>query len=550
LRNKAGDMRTKETFWRDRLRPALAGLLTSAGILLAAAPLLIGSQPVAAQNFPAFQQALAEGVAKSSALGAFYRDTDFAPLWTGAEHASRRAALVSALAHAADHGLPAQRYDLPGLLAAFEAVESERDRGLAEARASLTFVQFARDMTSGVLEPRAIVGQIVREVPRPDVTQLMHDFASAEPAAFIRNLAPRAPEYARLLHARHRLEAQIAQGGWGPQVSETVLRPGETGEGVIALRNRLIAMGYMSRVATARYDGAIQRAVQAFQIAHGLEPDGIAGHETLAALNVEPEERRRAILVALERERWLNIERGERHIWVNLADFHARIVDHDRVTLETRAVIGAQQSDMQTPEFSHRMTYLELNPDWTVPRSIVGRSFWNGLVAGGHRYLEIVDRSGRVIPREAIDFSQYTPRNFPFQLRQPPGPSNPLGQVKFMFPNPYAIYLHDSPARQLFRTSVRTHSSGCVRLKDPEAFAYELLSRQTDDPAALYQGTLRRGNLQRIYLDDPVPIHLVYRTAFTSVDGEMNYRSDVYGRDARIYEALRAAGVETPPAQS
>jgi L,D-transpeptidase YcbB len=119
-----------------------------------------------------------------------------------------------------------------------------------------------------------------------------------------------------------------------------------------------------------------------------------------------------------------------------------------------------------------------------------------------------------------------------------------------MFPNPYAIYLHDSPARQLFGTTVRTHSSGCVRLNDPEDFAYELLSRQTDDPAQLYQSTLRRGNLQRIYLDEPVPIHLVYRTAFTSVDGEMNFRDDVYGRDARLYEALRAAGVESERGRS
>ena len=546
-------MRANRTRRRGGLRRALEGLVLGAAIGLAgpvaAGPLSLAGLG-AAQPFPVFEQALAEAVAQNPALDAFYRATEFAPVWTGAEHAARRAALVAALSRAADHGLPAARYDLPGLLSAFASVESERDRGRAEARASAAFARYARDLSSGVLEPRRIVGQIVRELPRPDIERLMHDFTAAEPAAFFRDLAPRAPEYARLLRAKRQLEAQIARGGWGPLVPEATLRPGATGAGVIALRNRLIAMGYMPRAATARYDGALQRAVQAFQIAHGLEPDGIAGPKTLAAVNVEPAERRRAILVALERERWLNIERGERHIWVNLADFHARIVDHDRVTLETRAVIGARQSDMQTPEFSHRMTYLELNPDWTLPRSIVARSYWDGLVRGGHRYLQVIDQNGREIPREAIDFSRYTARNFPFRLRQPPGPTNPLGLVKFMFPNPYAIYLHDSPARQLFGTTVRTHSSGCVRLNDPEAFAYELLSRQTDDPAQLYQSTLRRGNLQRIYLDEPVPIHLVYRTAFTSVDGEMNYRDDVYGRDARLYEALRAAGVESEAGRS
>ncbi|WP_245242909.1 L,D-transpeptidase family protein [Pararhodobacter sp. SW119] len=533
-----------------RYRSALSGMLVGIGVVLTSLPAVVLPTPATAQSFPAFRQALAEGVAADPGLAAFYRQSEFAPVWTGADQAARRTALVSALAQAGDHGLPARRYDLPGLLSAFRAVESERDRGLAEARASLAFLQYARDLTSGVLEPGAIIEQIVRELPRPDVTELMHDFVAAEPVSFIRSLAPRAPEYARLLHAKRQLESQMAQGGWGAQVPSTGLRPGETGEAVVALRNRLIAMGYMPRVATARYDGAMQRAVQAFQIAHGIDPDGIAGRETLAAINTEPEQRRRAIIVALERERWMNIERGERHIWVNLTDFHARIVDHDLVTFETRAVVGAQQSDMQTPEFSHRMTYLELNPDWTLPRSIVARSYWNGLANGGHRYLQVVDARGRVVPREAIDFARYTPRNFPFEVRQPPGPSNPLGQVKFMFPNPYAIYLHDSPARQLFRTTVRTHSSGCVRLNDPEEFAYELLSRQTDDPVTLYQGTLRRGSLQRIYLDQPVPIHLVYRTAFTSADGEMQYRNDVYARDGRIYEALRAAGVEMQPAQS
>jgi L,D-transpeptidase YcbB len=533
-----------------RLRAALSGLLVGAAVGLGAAPIVAGAQPVVSQGLPAFQQAVAEGVAGHPDLGAFYRETGFEPLWSGPAHATRRAALVAALANAADHGLPARRYDLSGLLAAFEAVESERDRGLAEARASLAFAQFARDISSGVLEPRTIVSQIVRELPRPDIRQLMHDFAAAEPAVFMRNLAPRAPEYARLLHAKRRLEAQIARGGWGPQVPGTARPGGEAYGAVIALRNRLIAMGYMPRVSMAGYDAVMQRAVQSFQSAHGLEPDGIAGPATLAAVNVEPEERRRAIIVALERERWLNIERGERHIWVNLADFHARIVDHDLVTLETRAVVGAQQSDMQTPEFSHQMTYLELNPDWTLPRSIVARSYWNGLVNGGHHYLQVVSRDGQVIPREWIDFALYTPRTFPFELRQPPGPTNPLGQVKFMFPNPWSIYLHDSPARNLFRTTVRTHSSGCVRLEDPQDFAYELLSRQTDDPAGLFQRTLRRGNLQRINLDTPVPIHLVYRTAFTSVDGAMNYRADVYGRDRRLFEALRAAGVETQPADS
>jgi len=503
------------------------------------------ARPVAAQSFPAFAQALAEGVARDPGLSAFYRETGYAAVWTGPDHAVRRSALVSALSRAADHGLPAERYDLQGLIGAFHRVSSERERGFLEAQTSSTFLKFAADLSSGLLDPGRLIEQIVRTLPRPDPKALMEGLVAGEPVAFIRNLSPRAPEYARLYRAKADLERTIAAGGWGPRTQGGALRPGDSGGGVVALRNRLIEMGYLPRIATARYDGQMQRAVQAFQIAHGLEPDGIATQASLAAINVAPEERLKSLIVALERERWLNIPRGDRHIWVNLTDFQARIVDHDRVTFETRSVIGGQGQDVQTPEFSHRMTYLEINPDWTIPRSIIARSYWNGLVNGGHRYLEIIDAQGRVVPRERVNFAGYSPRNFPFEVRQPPGPSNPLGTVKFMFPNPWAIYLHDSPARSLFQTTVRTHSSGCVRLNDPEEFAYELLSRQEDDPVNFYQRIRRSGQQTRVFLNDPVPVHLVYRTAFTSVEGRMNYRNDVYGRDAILYRALERAGVVT-----
>ena len=522
---------------------ALAAMMAGVG-LVGAAPLALPSV-AQAQQFPAFRLALAEGVSSSPELSAFYRTHGYAPVWTGPDQAARRQALVTALARAGEHGLPTARYDLEGLMAAFRAVQSERDRGFVEALASRTFVQYATDISSGVIDPGALIEQIVRTLPRPDAGELMADFVAAEPVSFIRNLAPSAPEYARLMRAKHQLEEQIAQGGWGPTVPSGALRPGDRGAAVIALRNRLIAMGYMPRIATASYDGVMQRAVQQFQAAHGIEADGIAGNATIAAINTPPEARLRAVIVALERERWLNIPRGDRHIWVNLADFTSRIVDFDQVTFETVSVVGAQQSDMQTPEFSHFMSYLEINPDWTLPRSIVARSYWDSLSAGGSQYLQVIDSRGNVVPREAIDFSAYNPRNFPFDLRQPPGPTNPLGRVKFMFPNPWAIYLHDSPARSLFRTTVRTHSSGCVRLNDPDEFAYILLSRQEADPVSFYQGILRSGRQTRVDLEEHVPVHLVYRTAFTSVTGEMNYRNDVYGRDARIFQALQRAGVAT-----
>lgn len=509
--------------------------------LLAGWAVLGASAPAQAQMFPAFRQALAEGVAEDRALASFYREHGFEPVWTGEDQAARRTALVSALSRAGEHGLPEERYDLAGLLAAFNAVRTERDRGEVEAMASRVFLQYARDIHSGVLEPQRIISDIVRELPRPDPLQTMNDFVAAEPVSFMRNLAPSAPEYARLFRAKRELEALIARGGWGPRVEAGRLNPGEQGRGVVQLRNRLIAMGYLPRIATARYDSQMQRAVQEFQIAHGIEADGVAGRDTIRQMNVSPEERLRSVIVALERERWMNIPRGDRHVWVNLTDFTAQIVDFDQVTYQTRSVVGARAT--QTPEFSDEMDHLEINPDWTLPRSIVAE-YWGSLSSGGARHLNLVDGSGRVVPREAVDFSRYSPTTLPFNVRQPPGPGNPLGEVKFLFPNPHAIYLHDTPSRSLFGRTVRTFSHGCVRLADPRDFAYQILAAQESDPVGYYDAIRRSRRETQVYLDTPVPVHLVYRTAFTSVDGRLNFRNDSYGRDARLYDALVSTGVE------
>lgn len=518
----------------------------SGAIAVAVSVTALSGPNAQAQHFPAFQQAVAEGVSDNPGLSQYYRGAAYDDLWTGADDAARRSAFMTALSRAPEHGLPLQRYDVPGLKAAFGAVRSERDRGKLEARMSRTFVQFASDLHSGVLDPVRVDADIVRVLPRPDPAQLMSDFATAPAAGFIRNLAPAAPEYARLFRAKRKLEAAIAQGGWGPAVPRVRFAPGSSGPAVVALRNRLIAMGYLGRSALGSYDGVLQSAVQRFQANHGIEADGLAGPETIRALNIPARERLRAVTVAMERERWMNVPRGDRHVWVNLTDFHARIVDNDVVTFTTKAIIGARSNDKPTPEFSETMEYLEINPDWTLPRSILARSYWGALASGGARHLQIVDASGRVVPRSAINFGRYTPKTFPFNVRQPPGPSNALGEVKFMFPNPYAIYLHDTPTQHLFSTTVRTHSSGCVRLDDPREFAYELLSRQSDTPRGLYHSILNTGQQTRLYLEEPVPVHLVYRTAFTNVRGELNFRDDIYGRDARIYRALVAEGAVSP----
>jgi len=289
----------------------------------------------------------------------------------------------------------------------------------------------------------------------------------------------------------------------------------------------------------------IESALRAFQADHGLETDGVAGASTIAAVNVSAEERLASVLVAMERERWLPAERGARHILVNLTDFSARILDHDSVTFETRAVVGKNAYDRRSPEFSDEMDHMIVNPTWHVPRSITVNEYLPKMQANRNAvgHLRLYDSRGRVVPRSAVNFRAYTARSFPFALKQPPSNSNALGLVKFMFPNKYNIYLHDTPQKHLFDREKRDFSHGCIRLAQPFEFAYALLAPQESDPERRFHGALDSGRETRIDLERHVPVHLVYRTAITQAGGRTQYRDDVYGRDARIWQALERAGV-------
>ncbi len=271
----------------------------------------------------------------------------------------------------------------------------------------------------------------------------------------------------------------------------------------------------------------------------------MAGSGTLTEINKPVEERLKSVIVAMERERWLNHERGERHILVNQTDFTAKIIDHGRVTFETRSVVGMNVHDRRSPEFSDEMEHMIINPSWHVPRSIIVKEYLPKLREnpGAASQLIITDSRGRRVNRASADFSQYTGNSFPFDMRQPPGARNALGLVKFMFPNKYNIYLHDTPQKHLFQRETRAYSHGCIRLADPFEFAYALLSAQTDDPRGLFHSVLNTGQETKVELEKHVPVHIIYRTAFTNAQGRAEFRRDVYGRDAKIWSALEQAGV-------
>ena len=516
-------------------------------VLLAA--LLVAAMPARTDPlFTPLQQAVAQAAAGDEAIQGFYRDRGFALIWSGEGSETRRAAFLRAVEEAGYHGLPLGRYD-PGVIRAEFAAADASMRGALDVAMTRRLLRYAADISTGILDPKTVDAGIVLELPVRDRREQLDAFTADDPDAFLRSLPPASLGYARLLRERLRLAGMRDSGGWGPSVPREPLAEGDRGPGVIALRDRLMRMGYLRRTATATFDAAMAGAVRRFQGDHGLAADGTAGPETLAAINVPLADRMAQLAVGLERRRWMNKPLEDRHVLVNLAEQHAYVYDEGRVTFDTVVVVGAEAADRRTPEFSHEMTHLVVNPYWHVPRSITVNEYLPALRRGGARHLEVHTANGRV-DRRRIDFSRYTAQNFPFRLKQAPGPGNALGRVKFMFPNRWNIYLHDTPSRDLFARDRRTFSHGCVRVARPLELAYHLLAPQTETPRADFDRALATGRERRIDLDDPIGVHLVYWSSWVTPRGRVNYRDDPYGRDARMIALFREAGVELEASRS
>ncbi len=512
--------------------------------------ILLGGQAVA-QNAQ-IKQAVAEASAGDKTLAAFYLENGYDTLWTGKDRDDRlrRKALLRAFYGAHDHGLPTGRYDGDEVAAKLKKARKASDRGTLDVELSKLFLAYARDVSTGVINPRYLPEPLDEEIARRrqkiDASAVLRGVRDYDPARFIASLAPRSPEYARLMAAKIELEKLAAKDAWGPKVNARKLKLGDTGEAVVALRNRLIRMGFMRRTVRASFDEKLEAAVQTFQAAHGLATDGVAGPGTLSMLNKSPAQRLAQVIVAMERERWTNFERGGRHIEVNIADFHAKIIDDGKVSFQTRVVVGQAKDDHRTPEFSDKMEYLVFNPSWYVPRDIATAEYLPMLQEDPFAvsHLELLDEEGELVDRLGVDFTELDEDTWEFWLKEPPSQGNALGLVKFMLPNRHNIYLHDTPSKSLFAKEARAFSHGCVRLSDPFGFAHEVLSRQSDNTDRLIKRAL--GDKDEEYhlgLREHIPVHLIYRTARVRVGGQMEFRRDVYGRDAIIFSVLKRAGV-------
>ncbi len=493
--------------------------------------------------------ALGEPLLALDALSEFYSHRDYALAW----HRDKdREALLDTINAAKRHGLTPSDYHY-NLLATF-AARSPDDLG-PEARADLDLLltDSLLLLTSHLLHGKVNRDSLEAEWTANRQVQRIDEIVSQaleyqQIPTLIDRLTPSQSGYQQLLTAREFLQSLLSIP-WEPIVDGPTIRPGMIDNRLPLIRQRLIALGDLmptisleEQVIERRYTDRVVAAVTRFQARHGLATDGLIGRGTLASLNISPQEKLAQLDANLERWRWLP-ELGDTYIIVNIAGFELRMIRKGEEILKTRVIVGRPYR--QTPVFSDRIRYLVFNPTWTVPRTIMTEDQLPA-IRRDPDYLQKMDftvyrgwGADRVrVDPETVDWWLLSENNFPFQLVQEPGPHNALGRVKFMFPNKFDIYLHDTPARSLFSRSERTFSSGCIRVEDPFRLASLLLQGQNGWSRDHIDRVVNSRQQTTVYLKEPVPVHLEYWTTWVDEDGTLHYRNDIYERNPRLISKL------------
>jgi len=328
-----------------------------------------------------------------------------------------------------------------------------------------------------------------------------------------------------------------AQGGWPRIPTGPTLREGDTDERMPILRERLIASADLAAPASQEhlFDGLLKEAVQRFQARHGLTADGVVGTKTLRELNVPITERIRQLAASLERCQPLPSLLEPRHILVNIADFTLKLYENGELRLSMPVIVG--KTYRQTPVFNGRISSLVLNPSWEVPHSIATQDLLPKIKKNpdylNQLHLRVFQgwTTNAELDPATVAWTTLSPSRFPYRLRQDPGPANALGRVKFLFPNPYDVYLHDTPSQSLFQQDSRAFSSGCIRLARPLDLAVYLLEGTPLGSMDALTTALSREKTRSVTLPSPIAVHIAYMTAWVDREGIIQFRPDVYNRD-------------------
>jgi L,D-transpeptidase YcbB len=475
------------------------------------------------------------------ALTAHYVSSRGAIYWVGT---GRMDSFITRLQKAKNDGLNSADYPVAFLTSLRDDLNPGDPSAAAQAELAFSafFVSYAADLKIGRIAPQKVDPNLFRAQKTIDVQRVLADLKKqTDPNKFLAGFEPRNVHY-QALKKMLKVYTQVIDEGisWPTIAQGATVKAGGSDARIPSVRHILSLTGDFewAESNSPAFDQNLAIALRRFQIRHGLEAKGLLGKQTIVALNISPEERQRQIILNMERWRWMPDNLGEEHFLVNIAGFELQHWQSNTVIDRMAVVVGAVAT--QTPEFSGAMQYVELNPYWTVPYTIATKEMLPKLQANPQAYAGDFEvfAGGKLVDWNSINWSSYggAGSSFPFTFRQLPGPKNALGKVKFILPNKFNVYLHDTPAKDKFANSTRAFSHGCIRLSRPGDLAYSLLERVGMDHAAI-DDVWAGGQNTRVDLPKQIPVHLIYATAFSSENG-IEFRTDVYGRDRKLYEAL------------
>ena len=493
-----------------------------------------------------------------SQIPLFYQRRGFFPAWYSDKGILPQAeSLITEIKGAHNEGLRPDDYHLTNILSLIEKIKNKQALGntvnpelWGDLDLLLTdaFMLYASHLLAGRVNPETIHTDWTVSSPTADLTNILQTALNTNQIKkTLTDFRPNHPGYSGLKTylAHYRNIAKEVHGL--PLLDGTHLQKGDKGASVESLRERLIILGDLyadDKNQADIFDETIEEAVLRYQRRHGLKQDGIVGPRTLEMLNTSLQKRIRQIELNMERWRWVPRNIGKRYLIVNIADFKLWVTENRRRILDMRVVVGRPYR--RTPVFSAKMTYMVINPYWNIPQRLAIKDVLPKIRENIH-YIEQQkikvfkdwSKNAVEIDPETIAWNKIEHRNFTYKLRQEPGPRNVLGRMKFIFPNKFAVYLHDTPKRSLFKKNNRDFSSGCIRVEEPINLAVYLLQ---DDPSWTREKLIKaieNGTHQVVGLKRPITVHLQYWTAWVDKTGKLNFRHDIYDRDRPLDRALK-----------
>lgn len=488
-------------------------------------------------------------------IAAFYEKRGFKSIWmTQGVPNTKAKILLVVLEKAGEHGLNPESYKVAALKANMDKMAREAPAEF-EMLMSRTYLRYAADVCCGRIQRPTKLG-VFRDPRRPDMTSLLTQAAETDNFhKVVNDIAPTSERYLRLKQALVKYRALAAKGGWNKVAAGPTIKPGMKHPRVAQARARLRITGDLTAAGPDPlvYDKEMVEAVKRYQLRNGLAPDGAIGPTTVAVMNVPVEQRVAQIIINMERRRWTMNQLGSDYIWVNIADTYLKLVRNGKTTYVARVVVGKVYH--KTPIFSKRLDHIRFNPHWNVPYSIATKEMLpiirkNPGYLASRNYLLLtrpLDNDSAINPH-SVDWSTITRRNFPYFIRQKPGPGNALGTMIFMFPNRHNVFIHDTAARSKFNANDRFFSHGCVRVQHPRKLAYRLLKEQGWTRERIARTVAARKPV-RFKFKHQMWVHITYMTAWANkakddASGktiEVNFRRDFYRRDPILMNAFKAA---------